>query len=95
MENSSINFENFKEGMNDWVIKINDELYEIRFIKATQLENIDNIQHNYELIQELKGEIGMLKEDIVMLKSILKHTIKRQIEEYKDANKQQERIKKH
>jgi len=95
LENSSINFENFKEGMNDWVIKINDELYEIRFIKATQLENIDNIQHNYELIQELKGEIGMLKEDIVMLKSILKHTIKRQIEEYKDANKQQERIKKH
>ena len=81
--------------MNDWVIKIDNELYEIRFIKATQLENIDNIRHNYELIQELKGEIGMLKEDIIMLKSLLKNTIKRQIEEYKNANKQQERIKKH
>jgi len=55
-------------------------------MESTVNETIDNANHNYELIQEMKGEILNIKEQLVALNSILSRTVKRQIKSYNKAH---------
>ncbi len=63
-------FETFRENVDLWIKQIRREFSEFSDLPSIMNENADNIQHNYELIYELKDEIEELKQEINALKLI-------------------------
>lgn len=63
-------FETFRDNVDSWVKQIRREFSEFSDIPSMVNENADNIQHNYELIYELKDQIEELKQEINALKLI-------------------------
>ena len=62
--------ETFRENVDSWIKQIRREFTEFADLPSIINENADNIQHNYELIYELKDEIEELKQEINALKLI-------------------------
>lgn len=62
--------ETFRENVDSWIKQIRREFAEFSELPSIVSENADNIQHNYELIYELKDEIEELKQEINALKLI-------------------------
>jgi len=62
--------ETFRENVDSWIKQIRREFAEFADVPNILYENSDNIQHNYELIYELKDEIEELKQEINALKLI-------------------------
>ena len=60
----------FKENVDEWIKQIRREVSDFGDIPAMTAENANNVQHNYELIYELKDEIEELKQEISALKLI-------------------------
>ena len=60
----------FTENVDAWIKQIRKEFTNFSDIPGVVSENTDNIQHNYELIYELKDEIDELKQEINALKLI-------------------------
>ena len=60
----------FTDNVDAWIKQIRREFANFSDIPAVVGENTDNIQHNYELIYELKDEIEELKQEINALKLI-------------------------
>jgi len=58
----------FIENVDSWIKQIRAEFSQITDVSGIVEENVNNIQHNYELIYELKEEIESLKEEIKALK---------------------------
>ncbi|MBW2976501.1 hypothetical protein KY347_03580 [Candidatus Woesearchaeota archaeon] len=61
---------NFTENVDAWIKQIRREFTNFSDVPKIVDENTDNIQHNYELIYELKDEIEELKQEINALKLI-------------------------
>ena len=78
-------FETFRENVDSWVKQIRREFTEFSDLPQIVSENADNIQHNYELIYELKDQIDELKQELNALKLIqiisLKQKMNQKIEE--------------
>ena len=62
--------ETFRDNVDLWIKQIRREFSEFSDLPSIINENTDNIQHNYELIYELKDEIEELKQEINALKLI-------------------------
>lgn len=62
--------ETFRDNVDSWIKQIRREFTDFSDIPSLVTENADNIQHNYELIYELKDEIEELKQEINALKLI-------------------------
>lgn len=81
--------ETFKDNVDLWIKQIRREFDEFSDLPAIINENTDNIQHNYELIYELKDEIEELKQEINALKLIqiisLKQKMSHKAEEQQQA----------
>ena len=60
----------FTENVDSWIKQIRSEFTNFSDIPNVVNENTDNIQHNYELIYELKDQIDELKQEINALKLI-------------------------
>ena len=60
----------FTDNVDAWIKQIRGEFANFSDIPGVVSENTDNIQHNYELIYELKDEIEELKQEINALKLI-------------------------
>lgn len=60
----------FRDNVDSWIKQIRREFAEFSELPNMVSENTDNIQHNYELIYELKDEIEELKQEINALKLI-------------------------
>ena len=60
----------FTDNVDAWIKQIRREFANFSDIPGVVNENTDNIQHNYELIYELKDEIEELKQEINALKLI-------------------------
>ena len=70
--------------MDAWIKQIRKEFTDFADVPLIVSENTDNIQHNYELIYELKDQIGELKQEINALKLIQIISLKRgKQEQYK------------
>ena len=63
-------FNTFKDNVDTWIKQIRREFSDFSDIPSMVNENADNIQHNYELIYELKDQIEELKQEINALKLI-------------------------
>jgi uncharacterized protein YlbG (UPF0298 family) len=60
----------FIDGVDAWIKQIRREFTSFSDLPNVTNENTDNIQHNYELIYELKDDIEELKQEINALKLI-------------------------
>ena len=60
----------FKENVDAWIKQIRGEVKDVSDMSSIVEESIGNIQHNYELIHELRDEIEMLKQEINAIKII-------------------------
>ena len=58
----------FIENVDSWIKQIRAEFNQITDVSGIVEENVNNVQHNYELIYELKEEIEDLREEIKALK---------------------------
>ena len=63
-------FETFRDNVDSWIKQIRREFSEFSELPESVNENADNIQHNYELIYELKDQIEELKQEVNALKLI-------------------------
>ena len=71
-------FETFRDNVDSWIKQIRREFSEFSDIPNVINENTDNIQHNYELIYELKDQIEELKQELNALKLIQIISLKQQ-----------------
>ena len=83
----STEFEVFKENVDAWIKQIRREVSDFSDLSGAVYENSDNVQHNYELIYELKDEIEELKQEINALKLIQMISLKSKL------NQQQAEVK--
>ena len=60
----------FRDNVDSWIKQIRREFSDFSELPSIVSENADNIQHNYELIYELKDQIEELKQEINALKLI-------------------------
>ena len=60
----------FKDSVDSWIKKINTDVDSLKHVPKIINENIDNTEHNYELITELKKELQFLREEVKTLKLI-------------------------
>tara|TARA_Y100000310_G_scaffold231819_1_gene234532 strand:+ start:10118 stop:10372 length:255 start_codon:yes stop_codon:yes gene_type:complete len=60
----------FTDNVDAWIKQIRKEFTNFSDVPNVVSENTDNIQHNYELIYELKDQIEELKQEINALKLI-------------------------
>ena len=60
----------FRDNVDLWIKQIRREFSEFSELPSLVDENTDNIQHNYELIYELKDQIEELKQEVNALKLI-------------------------
>ena len=70
--------ETFRENVDSWIKQIRREFSEFSDIPNVVNENTDNIQHNYELIYELRDQIEELKQELNALKLIQIISLKQQ-----------------
>jgi hypothetical protein len=59
---------NFMENVDSWIKQIRSEFNQITDVSGVVEENVNNVQHNYELIYDLKEQMDNLKADIKALK---------------------------
>ena len=80
--------ENFRDNIDSWVKQIRREIADLGELPSMINENAENVQHNYELIYELKDEIEELKQEINALKLIQIISLKQSKASQKIENKQ-------
>lgn len=78
--------EKFIENIDSWIKQIRREFSDFQDIPNVVNENVDNVQHNYELIYELKDQVEELKQEINALKLIQIISLKKGIPQ-KNAQK--------
>ena len=71
--------ETFRENVDSWIKQIRREFADFSDLPGIVNENADNIQHNYELIYELKDQIEELKQEINALKLIQIISLKQKV----------------
>lgn len=75
-----------KDTMDAWVKQIRMEVSEYSQLPSLMHEQVENIQHNYELILELKDQIEELKQEVNALTRIqIIHIIGLKNKEQKDV----------
>ncbi|MAE42552.1 hypothetical protein CMO93_02170 [Candidatus Woesearchaeota archaeon] len=61
---------NFIDNVDAWIKQIRTEFSSFSDLPTVVTETTDNVQHNYELIYELKDQVEELKQEINALKLI-------------------------
>ena len=76
----------FKDNVDAWIKQIRREFSDFSEIPAIVTEHAENIQHNYELIYELRDEVDELKQEINALKLIQIIALKNKSLDEQDIN---------
>ena len=71
----------FVENVDAWIKQIRSEFSEFKGLPTITEDNVGNIQHNYELIFELKDQVEELKKELQALKLVQMATLKLKMEE--------------
>jgi dsDNA-specific endonuclease/ATPase MutS2 len=58
----------FKNDVDAWIKQIRNEVSQLRDIPYILEESNNNIEHNYELVQELRKEVEDLKQELKLMK---------------------------
>lgn len=70
---------NFIENVDSWIKQIRSEFGQVTDVSEVVEENVTNIQHNYELIYELKAQLDKVQEELKAIKLMQLLQIKEQI----------------
>ena len=73
------NFEQYIENIDSWIKQIRTETSKMTDVSEITEENVNNIQHNYELICELKDNIAEIRNELNTLKLIQIAALKERI----------------
>ncbi|TKJ17049.1 hypothetical protein CEE44_00755 [Candidatus Woesearchaeota archaeon B3_Woes] len=65
---TGLTLEELRQNTDDWVREMNSKVEQLTNVPDTVVENTGNIQHNYELVTDLRSEIEDLKQEIKLLK---------------------------
>ena len=76
----------FRDNVDSWIKQIRREFSTFSDLPEVVTENSDNVQHNYELIYELKDEIEELKQEINALKLIQIISLKKKNQKAEQQN---------
>ena len=76
-------FQSFKGEMDGWVKSFNGQLTNLGNFNSIVTDNSENIDHNYELIQEMRSEMRRLKEEISALRMVQLLHLKTDVESIK------------
>ncbi len=77
---------NFIDNVDSWIKQIRREFSNFQDVPGVVSENTDNIQHNYELIYELKDQVEELKQEVNALKLIQIISLKKTKQEAKNLS---------
>ena len=80
--------ETFRDNVDSWIKQIRREFASFSEMPEILNENVNNIQHNYELIYELKDEIEELKQEINALKLIQIISLKQKMNQKAEETQQ-------
>ncbi|MAG91974.1 hypothetical protein CMO83_04830 [Candidatus Woesearchaeota archaeon] len=69
----------FRDNVDSWIKQIRREFSDFSELPEVVVENSDNIQHNYELIYELRDQVEELKQEINALKLIQIISLKQKV----------------
>ena len=62
------NIEKFKNDVDSWVKELRSEVLKYKEFNDVLEENVDNTEHNYELVRSLQSELEDLKQEVRLLK---------------------------
>ena len=79
----------FRDNVDSWIKQIRREFSDFSELPELVNENSDNIQHNYELVYELKDQIEELKQEINALKLIQIISLKQKMGQKAEEQPQQ------
>ena len=79
----------FRDNVDSWIKQIRREFSDFSDMPQMVNEHSDNIQHNYELIYELKDQIEELKQEINALKLIQIISLKQKMNQKTEEQAQQ------
>ncbi len=65
-----INVGEFKENVDSWIKQIRTEFSQFKHLPNVVNESLDNIQHNYELVRDLKQDVDDLKQELRLMKAM-------------------------
>ena len=65
-----ISLHEFKASVDSWIKEINGQVSDFKDVPQLLHDNVENIDHNYELIHQLKKEMHFLREEVKTLKLI-------------------------
>ncbi|MBI2575896.1 hypothetical protein HYV84_01680 [Candidatus Woesearchaeota archaeon] len=69
----------FTDNVDSWIKQIRSEVGQLTDVSTVVEENTGNIQHNYELIYELKHHVDKLGEEVKALKMLQLLQMKEQL----------------
>lgn len=71
----------FKENVDSWIKDFNSKMTKMRALADTVAENVDNTNHNYEMIREMKKQLDALQQEVKTMKLMQLLAIKKSIAE--------------
>ncbi len=78
--NSVVDNKMFRENVDSWIKDLRSKMADFDDLPNIVSENIDNTQHNYELIYELKQEVEELKHELHMMRLVQTMMLKKEVE---------------
>jgi hypothetical protein len=73
----------FRENVDCWIKEFNSKMTRVSSITDAVAENVDNTNHNYEMIQEMKKQLDALQQEVKTMKLMQLLAIKKAIAEEK------------
>ncbi len=71
----------FRENVDAWIKDFNSKMQLLQGMNGVVEENIDNTNHNYELIQKMRRQIEALENEVKTMKLMQLLSLKRTINE--------------
>lgn len=76
-------FSTFKQNVDDWIKDFNGQMQSLILMADVVDENIDNTNHNYELLQHMRKEMEDLQQEVKSLKLMQLLVLKKTLSEKK------------
>jgi hypothetical protein len=77
-------FSIFKENVDSWIKEFNGKMQKVQTVTAAVEENIENTNHNYELVQKMRHQLDALENEVKTLKLMQLLALKRSVGEKKE-----------
>ena len=74
----------FKENMDSWIKEFNSKIQKSSIMNVALEENINNTNHNYDMVQKMQHQMEDLQQEVKTLKLMQLLSLKRSIGEKRE-----------